>query len=120
VVDTGASDNRNRGQERFAPHVKRANAIKPKLLADNGEYVFGIARHNPNKPPNHNRIAAQHQAFMALVEACAQTTTEPTVNAVLRFLQDTTAVTAQLPSDFDPAATLTFRVITPDYPEGVL
>ena len=33
-----------RGRRRLAPHIKRAYAIKPKLLADTGVYALGIAR----------------------------------------------------------------------------
>lgn len=120
VRDTAGADNRNRGQHRLAPHVKRASGIKPKLLADNAEYALGIPRDDPKRPPNLDRIAAQHRAFVSLIKECAGSTGEPAVRAVVAFLEDASAIEVHVPEDFDPGATLTFRVVTDDRPEGVL
>lgn len=120
VLDTAGKENRNRGTSHPAPHVKRTVGINPKLLADTAEYVLGIARNDPQKPANPERVVRQHEAFVALVQACADTTGDATVRAVLAFLQAPMPTLDTLPEDFDPAATLTFRVVLPGSPEGVL
>lgn len=120
MLDTADPANRKRGQQLVAPHVKRSVGIKPKLLADNGEYVLGVARDDPRKSPKPDRIAAQHEAFVNLVRTCADSTNEPSVRAVVNFLCGDLPAREQLNTDFDPGSTITFRVSVPNRPEGVL
>ncbi len=108
-----AQDSKGRGQRGKlieAPHVMRAYAVRPKLLADNGEYVLGIAR----DPEKQARVDQSHQAFTELVRACASETAEPAVAAVLAFLDAGANTEGRLQADFDPSAVVTFDV------EGVL
>lgn len=88
------------------PQVIRSSGIKPKLLADNGEYVLGIARPNSKL----DRVAEAHRQFVELVQKCADATQEPSVQAVAQFLASWHPNQAQLPADFDPSDTVTFRV----------
>ena len=71
-----------RGMVHLAPHSKRTVAITPLLLADTVEYTLGVVRED-KKP---ERVAAQHAAYVELVQTCAQATQEPAVEAVARFL----------------------------------
>lgn len=119
-VDTSDSASKVRGIEHLAPHVKRANVIAPKLLADTGEYTFGIARDDPKKPSRPERVAAQRAAFVRLVDECATATNEPSVRAVAAFLTGDRPSEAELGPNFDPSATITFRVSDPAVPEGIL
>src|SRR5262249_6166284 len=81
-VRTDGSGGRNdRGKEFLAPHRERTVAVLPKLLADNAEYVFGIAR----DPAKQERVNRCHEAFVALVRDCAATTGHPAVRAVACF-----------------------------------
>lgn len=120
MIDTSDSASKSRGNPHPAPHVKRSMGIKPKLLADNGEYVLGIVRDDPKKPPKPDRIVAQHEQFVALIESCADATKEPSVQAVVAFLRGTLLTSDQLEANFDPSATMTFRVSAPNRPEGIL
>lgn len=120
VIDTAGTENRNRGTSYPAPHLKRTVGISPKLLADTAEYALGIARNDPKKPANPERVARQHEAFVALVQACADATDEPSVRSVLTFLRGPMPTPGHLPEDFDPSATLTFQVVRPGQPEGSL
>ncbi len=97
-----------RGKPTIAPHIGRTVGVKPKLLADTGEYVLGIGR--PTSKPE--RVAECHEQFKALVKTCLEATGEPTVKAVSHFLNSTEIETArkQLPDDFDPGDVVTFRV----------
>ncbi|MCC6314061.1 MAG: type I-C CRISPR-associated protein Cas8c/Csd1 [Thermomicrobiales bacterium] len=108
VIDTADPANKATkfGVRRLAPHVKRANGIKPKLLTDTGVYVFGLAR--PDDRPE--RVAQQHEQFVELVRDCAERTGEPAVAAELAFLESFDPERFALPDDFDPAATVAFRV----------
>lgn len=94
------------GLRKQAPHAKRAMGIKPKLLADNAQYVLGIAGEG-NKP---ERVRQQHAQFAELVADCAAKTGEPAVIAVARFLQNLDIEALRLPDDFDPAATISFDI----------
>lgn len=108
-VDT-KTENDKRGKVRFAPHVKRTVAIAPKLLVDTAEYTLGIGREG-GKP---ERVRVQHERFTALTRHCAEQTNEPSVWAVVRFIEalgDTPDLVAlRLPHDFDPGANVTFEV----------
>ncbi|HLW00257.1 MAG TPA: type I-C CRISPR-associated protein Cas8c/Csd1 [Ktedonobacterales bacterium] len=105
IVDR-ASQKQKSGVERLAPDCKRSSAIKPKLLADNAEYVLGIGRPTGDAA----RVSAQHAAFVELVRNCATVTGEPAVEAVARFLAELAPQHLNLPDDFDPGARMTFEV----------
>ena len=107
-IDTAnpASPAAKRGTRMLAPHRKRAYGIKPKLLADTGVYALGILTEK-DRP---ERVAQQRAAFAELVDACAAATGEASVGAVAAFLRASEASPPSLPDDFDPGATLTFRV----------
>lgn len=120
IIDTAGTENRNRGTSHPAPHLKRTVGISPKLLADTAEYALGVARIDPKKAANPERVVRQHEAFVALVEACAGATDEPSVRAVRAFLHGPMPAPETLPADFNPSATVTFRVVMPGIPEGVL
>lgn len=96
------------GDPRTVPDIVRAAGIKPKLLADNGEYVFGIGR--ADSPPD--KVAERHRQFKALVQNCAETTQEKSVQAVSKFLESWNPERDKdlLPDGFDPTQAVTFRV----------
>jgi CRISPR-associated protein Csd1 len=104
---SGEKKGRNdRGKEYEAPHVGRASGIRAKLLADNGEYVLGLARDASKQ----KRVNECHQAFLEQLKACVTKTREETVAAVLRFLEKLNLSALRLPEDLNPAHVLTFRV----------
>src|SRR5260221_14711023 len=67
-----------RGVRYPVPDFVRSSNIKPKLLADNGEYVLAIPRQK-SKPED---VAERHAAFRERVKDCATTTGEPSGRAV--------------------------------------
>ena len=98
-----------RGNSMTVPTLVRAAGIKPKLLADNGEYVLGIARGSSAAA----KVAERHRQFVELVGRCADETEEPRVQAVRNFLQrwDAGEYRDRLnEEEFDPQDNLTFRV----------
>ena len=95
-----------RGVRRPVPQVTRAVGIKPLLLADNAEYTLGLARET-SKP---DRVVACHQAYMEVLQKCAQVTQESAVIAVNSFLSNNPLDQLRLSEDFDRGATMTFRV----------
>jgi CRISPR-associated protein Csd1 len=97
----------DRGKEMVVPYVMRSSAIKPKLLADNGEYVLAI----PRDPEKEKRVEESHKQFLSLVRTCAEETGEPAVKAVLVFLESWKPESGRtdLPEDFDPGMVLAFR-----------
>ncbi len=106
TADPGSPGTRY-GQCRMAPRVQRSSAVRPLLLADNAEYTLGLAREGSTSP----RAEKRHRAYLELVDRCAEVTQEPAVEAVRRFLHAAEArAQLRLPDDFDPGATMTFRV----------
>lgn len=95
-----------RGKRMVAPHLQRTVAVKAKLLADNAEYVLGVAR-EASKP---ERVERCHREFVATVAQCAEETGEATVRSVLEFLEALDREKLDLPKELDPADTMTFRV----------
>lgn len=108
LIDTADPKTRDkkRGERAIVPQVTRSSSIVPLLLADNAEYTFGLAREK-SKP---ERVAASHAAYLDLLERCAATTQEPSVTAVLRFLQNDPVAQLNLGPDFDRGEAIMFRV----------
>ncbi len=105
-TSSGQAKGKDRGKEFFAPHLARSSGAVAKLLADTGEYVLGIAREK-SQPA---RVAECQRLFVEEVAKCVETTAEPSVAAVLTFLRAWQADASGVPSEFDPADVLTFRV----------
>jgi len=107
VATEGGGGKKDRGRQFLAPHILRtSSAVRAKLLADNGEYVLGMAR-DKSKPA---QVARCHADFVGLVQRCADITQEPTVKAVSQFLQGLQVDALSIPDDFNPTQILTFRV----------
>lgn len=77
----GATKAEQRGKAYIMPDLIRASGIKPKLLADNGEYVLGLQKEGADA----KKVAERYRQFKALVQYCANETQEPAVQAILRF-----------------------------------
>ncbi|MEM9007506.1 MAG: type I-C CRISPR-associated protein Cas8c/Csd1 [Cyanobacteria bacterium P01_F01_bin.86] len=97
-----------RGKPMVVPHIGRTVGVKPKLLADTGEYVLGIAR-STSKP---ERVAECHQQFKVLLKACVEDTSELLIGAISTFLNGSAIndAIADIPDDFDPSEVVTFRI----------
>lgn len=109
IRDTASKD-APRGEQRLGPHVKRSVDISPKVLADTGEYVLGIPRNDPKNSPKLDRVAEQRRQFAEMVDACAQDTGEPSVQAVATFLAGGSVIPEADLVGFDASQTTTFRV----------
>ena len=94
--------------KRTLPDLVRASGVKPKLLADNGEYVFGLGR--ADSPLD--KVVERHRQFKELVQRCADVTQEVSVQAVAKFLAvwNPERDKEKLPEGFDPVQVVTFRV----------
>lgn len=105
----GDKGKEKRGKETIAPHISRSSGIKPKLLADTGEYVLGIGRET--SPPE--KVDERHQQFKTLVKQCAEATGNEHVKAIATFLDrwNPEDNRDRLPQDFDPSTVVTFRVL---------
>jgi CRISPR-associated protein Csd1 len=106
VKTDGPGGKRDRGKEFLAPHRERTIKVAAKLLADNGEYVLGVAR----DPKKQDRVDRCHRAFVEEVRRCAQDTGHPAVGAVARFYDGYRLLDLKLPEDFQADQALTFRV----------
>lgn len=96
-----------RGRAMTVPQTDRTSGVRANLLVDNGEYVLGIPK--PKSKPE--RTEKCHRAFVELTKRCAEETGEPSVEAVVKFLEDWSPHNSEtLPDDFDPNLNLTFRV----------
>ncbi len=100
--------------KRFAvPHVQRSSGVRAKLLADQAQYVLGIAKEKGKA----ERAAECFDDFIRRVKECADQTDESAVKTVLAFLENLKDISPEekknrfdLPHDFDPGDVMTFRV----------
>lgn len=97
-----------RGIAMITPHIGRSSGVKPKLLADTAEYVLGVGRET-SKP---ERVEECHKQFKALIQQCANETEETVLQTIAHFLNSSELdkAKAELPPEFDPSDTLTFRI----------
>lgn len=107
----GDARSNKRGEKLIVPQTDRTSGVRANLLVDNGEYVLGVSK--PNSKPE--RVEKCRYAFLDLVRYCAEKSREPSVEAVVEFLESWSPDgDIALPEDFDPSLNLTFRV------EGVI
>lgn len=102
----GIGGPKDRGKTLMTPNVLRSSGVRAKLLADNAEYVLGIARETSKK----TRVKEQHEAFIEEVRRCAAEVNEPPVAAVLSFLEGWEPGRSTIPEELNPTDNLTFRV----------
>ena len=101
----GATRAEQRGKEYLMPDLVRSSGIKPKLLADNGEYVLGLQKEGGDV----KKVSERHRQFKSLVAKCAEVTQEASVQAVAKFLEQWTPDLCPH-ADLDPADNFTFEV----------
>src|SRR5713101_4099648 len=78
IPTVGRGGKNDRGKEYIAPHRGRTStAIRPKLLADNAEYVLGVSKNESISEKKQKRVNECHKAFVELVQQCAHETGEP-------------------------------------------
>jgi CRISPR-associated protein Csd1 len=105
-ITTSSGRKRDRGKVFLAPSIMKTSGVKASLLVGNGEYLLG----KPRATSDPARVARCHQAFREEVEACAQATGLPELEAVRHFLATINSSSLPLPADFDPEMNLTFEV----------
>ena len=105
TADPADRSTRN-GVRRLVPYVNRSSAIRPRLLADDAESSFGLAR----DPAKQARVDRAHAAYLDLVNRCATESGESAVQAVADFLNEDPGEQLDLDDDFDRSAKVTFRV----------
>ena len=101
-----------RGRETIAPEIRRSSNLQPLLLCDTGEYTFGLADQDDQQ--NSARSIAAHETYIALLEACAAETGEPSVLAVQRFYERGGLTQIELPPDLNRKHKITFEVVGAD------
>ena len=99
-----------RGIDMAAPEINRSSGFRPLLLADNGEYTFGRAR----DPAKQGRVDRAHQAYLDILNRCAEATEEPSVVAVERFFSSGGVELLDLDKEWDYGLKLTFEVLMED------
>ncbi len=97
------------GQSLKVPTLRRTSGIKPRLLADNGEYVLGDYRRDDD-PKKVNDVVERHRQFVDLVRSCAEKTREPSVEAIVNLLDQWSFDPCIVPKHLAPEDNLTFRV----------
>lgn len=101
----GGQGKRDKGKVFAAPHVMRSSGVKPKLLADNAEYAYGVA-----KKENDPKTLKRHHAFAEAVRSCFEATQNPSVGSVLNYLTRSDAAVPEVWENFDPNLNYSFEV----------
>lgn len=106
-----ANKRAERGKDTHAPEVVRSSATRPLLLADKGDYTFGIADPRDDQPESAQQKADQrHEAYLRLLDECCDATGEPTAIAVQKFYGRGGCALLDMPEDWDQGHKTTFRV----------
>ncbi|MEA3407439.1 MAG: type I-C CRISPR-associated protein Cas8c/Csd1 [Chloroflexota bacterium] len=95
-----------RGPRMPMPYVKRTSGISPQLFCDTAPYTLDLPREGRSESREHGC----HEAYMEMLERCAEATGEPAVEAVLRFLENDPLEHLHLPEDMDRGGNIIFRV----------
>lgn len=101
-----ATPEQKRGELFVVPDYGSRTSGNFPIVVDHFQYSLGIDI--PKKNPKHTPI--RHKLFNALLAACADATKEPTLEAVVKFLETFKLKDIPLPEDFDPEAKVTFEI----------
>lgn len=94
-----------RGDQRMLPDISRSSGIKPILLTDKAEYVFGFAEQDASDKKQ-TRVPKQHQAYLDLLKKCADETNDLDINQLYAILQKPIP---NIPDKLKPSDVITFR-----------
>ena len=98
AMTSGSNKKNDRGKLFVAPSVAKTSGIKANLLADNVEYVLGIARDAEAKGAD--KVPLRHQAFRDEIARCEAATQHPGITAVRTFLETFDPANCPLPEGF--------------------
>jgi len=82
IIKTGKKEDKvffNPGEKLILPNLNR-NSVAPLLIADTGEYLFGIGS---NKDTD-----KKVSGYLALLQECWNVTSDPVLEKVLKFIQE--------------------------------
>jgi CRISPR-associated protein Csd1 len=105
----GTNKSDKRGMNFVVPDFVRASGIKAKVLVDNGEYVLGIGKEGAIN----TKVLQRFENFKDVIRTCLTESAEPTVQAVLNFLEEwqpNLERVKKLAPGFDSGDTIAFRV----------
>lgn len=109
---TPLMDSKGRGRRLLRPHASRTSfAVRPKLLADTGEYVLGTPRNTrpADRTPKHAAfVRTKHETFVRLIEEAAETTRHPDLMAAAAFYRS--APTIPFPDGWSPDHVVALRI----------
>jgi CRISPR-associated protein Csd1 len=97
---------RLKGRKLLVPQIQKTSGVRANLLNGNAEYTLGIGREK-SKP---GRVRDCHDAYLTLLRRCAERTGEPSVQAVLTFLEADPRDQLQITDGFAPDGVIVFRV----------
>ncbi len=106
IIDRQTKEDK-RGITVIAPHLKRSSGVKPKLIVDNGEYVFGMV--SAEKESKSERVETQHREYLALLQRCVEQTGNADVQAIIRCLAEFRDE-VEFPDAFDSGENVAFQV----------
>lgn len=101
----GGKGKKDKGKVFAAPHVMRSSGVRAKLLADNAEYAYGIAKKEADP-----KALERHRAFTGAVRSCFEATQNLKVESVLKYLTRSDAAPPKLWENFDPNLNYSFDV----------
>ena len=109
----GSGKKNDRGKRYASPHVIRTVGVKPKLLADNAEYVLGTPNLEKKRSEKSDPVRSaleKHLAFKLELDACAEATGLEQVRAVQKFLESLTSTPFEPPDGFNTDDIVSFSV----------
>lgn len=109
ILRVGDNNRNKQGGILQVPTLRKTSGIRPRLLADNGEYVLGDYRRD-NAESKIAKVAERHLEFVQLSQLCARETDESTLKAITTFLDQWSFDPDVVPVEMRPDDIMTFRV----------
>lgn len=115
ILDGGRKNN-DPGKELIVPAISKASGISARLLVDNGEYVCGVRKPPKKEETEEKRIESEakvskrHDAFILLLNKCAEETGSEAVRAILNFYGKTDYQDRFINDQINPSVNVSFRV----------
>lgn len=94
-----------RGDQKALPDISRSSGIKPILLTDKAEYVFGFTESDASEKKQ-SRVKEQHHEYLMLLRKCVEETNDADIKQLYTILQKPTT---NLPDKLKPSDIIIFR-----------
>lgn len=83
IANSGDKKGKKEGKTMLVPWLERTSGVKPRLIADNPDYVIGKAKEGEKNP---EKVIDRHSSYISLLKECFDKTKCPQVGSIIAWI----------------------------------